>query len=89
LEIEEVLPGDGDGGNSTWLSDGDFAVVAAVKHLRELSALAGAGLSDNNHNRVPLNGFDDLFFILDYGKRNHPLLRVKASRAPSSAPQSN
>lgn len=84
-----VLPGDGDGGNSTWLSDGDFAVAAAVKHLRELSALAGPRLPDDNDNGVPLNGFDDFFFILDYGKRNHPVPRVKASRGLSSPPQSN
>lgn len=65
------IPGDGDGGDSTGLSDGDFGVTAAVEHLRELSALAGTGLSDDDDNGVVLYGFDDLFFVLDYGKGCH------------------
>lgn len=89
LEIEVVLPGDGNGGNSTWLSDCDFAIAAAVKHLRELSALAGPRLPDDNHNGVPLNGFDNFFFILDYGKRNHPVPRLKAVEGFVHPPQAS
>lgn len=72
VEIEEGIPGDGYGGDTTGLSDGDFRVTAAVKHLRELSALAGTGFSDDDGNRVVLYGLDDFFFVLDNGKGCHP-----------------
>lgn len=55
-----------------------------MEHLRELSTLAGTGLSNDDDDRVALNGFDDFLFILNYGKRNHRVPREKAKRCNAS-----
>lgn len=84
MERKEWLPGDGDSGDAAGLSDGDsggIGVAAAVKHLRELGALAGTGLSDDYDDGAALNGFDDLFFILDYGKCCHRTREAEAVSA--------
>jgi hypothetical protein len=63
----EKAPGDGYRGYAVGLGDGNgtaAGVALAVEDLGELGALAGAGLSDNYHNRVRLHCHEDLVLVL-------------------------